>query len=90
MKLNEEQRKIFIDKLNEIWQIKHCNICHDSNWSLSDQIFDMREFNDGNLIVGGSVYPVIPVTCLNCGNTHLLNPLVLGILKNNSNQGDEE
>jgi len=36
------------------------------------------EFNAGSVIIGGPVIPVVAVTCLNCGNTVLVNALIAG------------
>lgn len=47
------------------------------------QIFELREFNDGNFVLGpnSAITPVIPVTCSNCGNTVFVNALIAGLLK---------
>jgi len=47
----------------------------------SKKIFQLSEFHEGNLVVGGPLIPVIPVTCTNCGNTVLVNALISGALK---------
>ena len=46
-------------------------------------MFELREFNDGNIIAGGSssILPVIPVTCNNCGHTVFVNAMSSGLMK---------
>ena len=70
--------------LQEKWQGRTCPMCQAGNWSVSDQVFEMREFNGGNRILGGksSILPVIPVTCANCGNIIFVNAIVAGLIRN--------
>lgn len=73
-KLNIEK---FLSELNMLWEDKHCPYCG-GKWIVSDKIFELREYQDGNLVIGGvPIQPVVPVTCEKCGNTVLINPLVL-------------
>jgi hypothetical protein len=71
----------FIDHLNSKWQNTPCPMCKDSNWTVSDKVFEMREFHGVNMFLGsGSIQPVIPVTCNNCGNSIMVNALVTGAI----------
>ena len=55
-------------------------MCGAGNWSISDKVFELREFKDGNMIIGNvPIFPVIPVTCANCGNSLMINALIAGI-----------
>ena len=38
------------------------------------------EFNQGNLVLGGQLVPVVPVVCNNCGNTVLVNAILAGLI----------
>ncbi|XZL97429.1 hypothetical protein ACSXAP_06915 [Clostridium perfringens] len=77
-KINQDK---LIEILNEKWKGRPCNMCGDGNWIVSDKIFELREFNDGDLIIGGvPIQPVVTITCKNCGNTVLVNPLAIGVL----------
>lgn len=71
--------------LNSKWKNQTCPMCGNRAWNVTeDKIFELREFNDGNLVVGGpgsSIYPVIPVTCGNCGNTIFVSALSTGLMK---------
>lgn len=82
--MKKVQSQQIIDFLNEKWSGARCPLCGNSGWNITDKCFELREFNDGNLILGGpnsSVLPVIPVTCKNCGNTVFVNALMTGLLK---------
>ena len=73
-----------IDYLNSKWKNQTCPMCGSRTWNVTDKVFELREFNDGNLVLGGpggSVYPVIPVTCGNCGNTIFVSALSTGLIK---------
>lgn len=63
--------------LNEKWHGAQCPLCQSGNWNISDNVFELRQFNEGNLIMGNvPIVPVIPVTCSNCGNTVLVNAII--------------
>lgn len=68
--------------LQDKWKGRTCPMCQNGNWSVSEQIFEIREFHDGNLALGGSIFPVIPITCSNCGNVFFVNAIVAGLIKN--------
>lgn len=82
MKLNDEQRKKAVEKLI-VFLSTPCNACQHREWILNDKIFELREFEGGNLVIGGksSVFPVIPVTCKQCGNTLFFNAIQLGLIE---------
>lgn len=82
MKLNQDQQQKILKKLESFFNTP-CS-CSGKNWLLSDSIFELREFNQGALILGGessSVFPVIAVTCGSCGNTHFFNAILLGLIE---------
>ncbi|MBQ9453179.1 MAG: hypothetical protein IJU65_07820 [Desulfovibrio sp.] len=63
----------------------HCPICGGEQWIISDKIFQLTEFNNGNLVVGGPLYLVLPVICAQCGNTCFINPVLLDNMDFKSN-----
>ncbi|KKS39629.1 MAG: hypothetical protein UV55_C0054G0004 [Candidatus Gottesmanbacteria bacterium GW2011_GWC1_43_10] len=85
-KLTAEQKNILAKKLSHLSKAS-CQSCGGKEWIASENIFEMREFHGGNLVIGGqsAILPVIPVTCKKCGQTIFFNALTLGIL----NQGKE-
>lgn len=80
-KLSDEQRKKF-----EVWisskaaLIGKCPICSSREWQLIDHIVDLPIYRGGNFVVGGPSYPNVGILCRNCGNTHLINAVISGIL----------
>lgn len=57
-------------------------MCEHSAWNVPSEMYEIREFHGGNLVVGPiPIVPVLPVTCANCGNTVLVNAIVAGIAK---------
>ena len=81
MKLDEKQRDKLVKFLQEKWKPPaSCTVCRSNTWDVSKEIYELREFQGGGLVVGpGPIVPVVPVTCTTCGNTVLLNALVAGI-----------
>ena len=82
MKLTEEQKEKLFNTLKSKGPSPKCPLCQTSHWSVSDTIFEFREFQGGKQIVGGDqlVYPVIPLNCQGCGHTLLINPILFGII----------
>lgn len=72
-------------RLNEKWNGKICPICGLANWIITENVYELREYNDGGLISGGTpIIPIIPIVCMNCGNTILVNAVVAGIPYSNN------
>lgn len=70
------------DWLNAQWNgPKICPICGKNNWTISPELVELRRFEGGSLVVGGgSVFPLLSVTCTICGNTLLFNAIVAGLV----------
>ena len=83
MMLSENQKKSLLDKLHTIGvQNTKCEVCGHDTWLVNDVVFELREFTGGqiNTINDSKLFPVVPLSCSTCGNTRLLNALILGIL----------
>ncbi len=69
----------FIAHLQAKWKGSACPLCKTGNWSVSDKVYELREFHGGNMVIGsGAIVPIVPVTCDNCGNTVLVNSILAG------------
>ena len=82
--MNKPSSQEVIDFLNSRWGSAPCPMCNGRRWTVSDKVFELREFNDGNIVVGGpnsSVTPIIPIVCEYCGNTLFINALTTGLLR---------
>jgi hypothetical protein len=84
MKLSEPQSKALLDHLKKHWvPPSTCPICRSNDWEVGPQVYELREFHGGNMVIGGSaLVPIVPVICKVCGNVILINPLVAGIALN--------
>jgi len=83
MKLSPNQHSQITDHIQENWKAPvACPVCKSNDWSISDYVYELREFHGGNFVIGGSsggIVPLVPVSCNHCGNTVLFNPLIVGI-----------
>ena len=86
MTLSKEQLQSILTKLDSL---KHteCIVCKSSNWLVNDALFELREFQGGNMVIGGKskIIPLLPITCNTCGNTILLNAVLLKLVESNNN-----
>lgn len=81
MDMNPSQVNQVLAALNSKWGSgRLCPYCQHFEWSLSRKIFELREYHGGGLVVGtGALLPLVAMTCGYCGNTVLLNSIVLGV-----------
>lgn len=76
-----------IRHLQNKWGNKPCPMCAHNNWTVSDKLFELREFQAGNIVLGAvPIIPVFPVTCNNCGNTVLVNGIVSQVVEPKKNE----
>ena len=66
--------------LHTKWKGRTCPMCQAGNWNVQDSTYQLLEFSEGGLVLGGPVIPVIPIVCSNCGNTVLVNAITAGIV----------
>jgi hypothetical protein len=80
-KLSEADTNKIISYLKEKWAGRPCPMCQTGNWVVQDSCFQIMTYHSGNLVLGGPVIPLIPITCNNCSNTILLNAILAGVIK---------
>lgn len=80
-KLTREQKEILAKRLAHLKNAS-CQSCGNKDWIASENIFELREFQGGNMVIGGksAILPVVPVTCKHCGHTIFFNALTIGLL----------
>jgi predicted nucleic-acid-binding Zn-ribbon protein len=92
MKLDDEKRKILEEKFKEYKPQLVCPICGNKDWGVNDTIFELREFNGGDMVIGArqmqTVYPVITLSCTKCGYTHFINVIRLGLIEKSEDKGE--
>ena len=77
MKLTEEHKNVAINKIAQLWKgSKECEICGEEKWSLADNIFSITQF--ASTETEKQMYPVVVLTCSNCGNSKFFNAMSLG------------
>lgn len=59
----------------------HVRYVEINKWEISDQVFQAVEFSYKGLLVGGSSFPMVPLTCAYCGNTCFINALVSKLIE---------
>lgn len=74
MKIEEKRMTEYIKKIS----VSTCPLCGDNNWNITDKVLQLTEFNAKG--AKGYAFPVIPLTCQNCGNTYFINVLVAGLI----------
>jgi hypothetical protein len=78
--MEKTDTKKVIEFLTEKWGDKDCPMCNKGPWQVQDKLFQLSEYHQGSLVVGGPLIPVIPVTCTNCGHTILVNAIISGAI----------
>lgn len=79
----------FLQFLQEKWEQQICPLCQHNEWTISENIYELREYRgkNGYLLDGKipvPIVPLIPITCDYCGNTILINALLAGVIDKNS------
>jgi len=79
--LSQEQRECVAVWLREKWKGATCPLCKQGKWVVGPNLVALRAVpptSVGDLLMGGPVYPLVPISCANCANTMLVNALVIG------------
>ena len=80
--MDNDGKNQLIKHLESKWSTQECPMCGHNAWNVPSEIYEIREFHDGNMVVGPiPIVPVLPVTCATCGNTVLVNAIVAGVAK---------
>lgn len=75
----DEQKKAQ-EWLRTTWKIANCPFHGATSWEVNTLVTQLMPFTGGGLLVGGSVYPALVVTCALCGYTVLVGAVKAGIL----------
>lgn len=78
--LNQEK---FLNEMNSRWLNKNCQLCGKNNWNIERNMVTVNRIGDnGEIQLGGTIMPLVAMTCMNCGNVVFVNPLVCGAVDN--------
>ncbi len=78
--MNRDIVKEIIKHITTRWARNLCPMCFHRQWNILPEIYELRKFHDGELIIGDSnIIPLVPVICKNCGNTILINILHVNV-----------
>lgn len=77
MRVSKERIDRYLRKLDGLV----CPLCKQSDWKVTNQLFQLDAFNDLNFLARNeSSVPFLLITCGECGNTYLINALVSGLI----------
>lgn len=77
MKISQEKVNSYLRRI----YATACPLCGNNNWTISDQVFQALEFDFKGLPLNGASYPIVPLTCTQCGNTYFINALIAGLIE---------
>ena len=80
--LNQALHKKLVEKLREGGkQLQRCELCLATTWQIGNYVtLSIQDPRVKGLQIGGKAMPLAAMVCTSCGNTKLLNLLVLGIV----------
>ena len=88
MLLTPEQQQQAIQYLNTNWVgQRNCAVCNQNQWTVHPELYELRQFSNGGLTVGGPIVPLLMVECQHCGNTITLNAMRAGLINQEVNNG---
>lgn len=67
-----------------------CPLCGQKDWSISTQVFQAPEYQPAAPSAGGAALPMLPMVCVNCGNTYFINAVVAKLIEPREKQPDAE
>lgn len=80
MKLTPWHFGYVIEKLQNLPGDMKCAVCQSETWGLGDVITSTVEYNGPQPGFSNFFYPCVSLYCRTCGNTYLLNAIVLGVV----------
>jgi predicted nucleic-acid-binding Zn-ribbon protein len=75
--------KKFEQWLNRRWKTSvNCPICNSFDWTYGDRLYELREYQGEKVMQRAvNVYPLVTVTCNQCGYTRFFNAIIAGHMK---------
>ena len=88
--MSDIDSKKIIDFLSEKWKGRDCPMCGKGPWNVQSKVFQLTEFYQSSIVIGGPVIPVIPVSCENCGHTVLVNAIISGAMAHGESEPEKK
>jgi hypothetical protein len=61
--------------------IGKCGMCGSRSWTLVEHLVAPPTWNSGGgMLIGGISFPMVMITCQNCGNTHFHSAVMIGLV----------
>lgn len=81
-RLTSEEVRILLGWLKDQWQGASCPMHRGmpTNWEVGDMIMTLP-YTGAGVSIGGPTYPLVVVTCAQCGYTVLVNAIKAGIVR---------
>lgn len=67
--------------------LQPCSMCGALSWKLSEHVVEIRPFYEGNMVLSGPLYPMVVLTCGNCGHSVFFNAVLIGIVEGKKDGG---
>lgn len=84
-KIKKATPEEIIEFVKKKWNDKKCPMCGNDKWDVSKSYFALQGFDDDDVLVfggqGSPLMPMVTLICSNCGNIIFINPLSMGLLK---------
>ncbi len=82
MALRPDEIKKVVEHLNSKWKNKACSFCSSNNWAVDGLVLlTLSDTSSNAFVIGGPAQPCASVACQTCGNTHLVNLIIAGVMK---------
>lgn len=78
--LTPDQKEKVLSWLNEKATNKNCSMCGQNNWTIGPDFVHLPVHTPGQMVLGGSTYPMVFIVCNNCSHTVSFMAVPLGIL----------
>lgn len=75
-------REEFLNFINQKWKgDKNCPLCGVNSWNIGPVVAP-NLLQDGGVVFGAGMIPMVPVVCESCGYMLFFNPAVTQLIKN--------
>ena len=87
----EETKRVLAVIQQRVPEVARCPVCGQHDWTLADGLVRLTlQEERGVVVVGGRNMPCVALICKRCGNTLLLNVIVLGLRDLAAKKGEPE